>query len=338
MIQRLRTSPVLLGTTATLTVLLVCATLSKVKGFHVWYPSCPWKTFSVLGSTRDKTEPPKSVIDKRNPESIPLPQELHRVVQASELKKKVLVIGDVHGCYDELQDLLELSGYTWNPSDWTLIFVGDLVNKGPKSAECIRFARESGSLCVRGNHDDSCIAAALKVGRYKDVKPGEYPPGKEYIKDLSSKDLNWLQNLPYTLHLPSLDAFVVHAGLVPGVPLPQQLIGDMTRMRNVDEGTPECNGNRKQMVNSNNTRRPLKGLETTSSGVPWVEKWHGPNHVYFGHDAKRQLQLAGKATGLDTGCCYGRFLTAVKLPENEIIQVPARKTYEVPGARIKIHK
>ncbi|CAM9396917.1 unnamed protein product, partial [Heterosigma akashiwo] len=65
--------------------------------------------------------------------------------------------------------------YNDDPSKWTLIFVGDLVNKGPKSAECVKFARESGALCVRGNHDDACLATYMRVGRYKDLPPDEYP-------------------------------------------------------------------------------------------------------------------------------------------------------------------
>ena len=71
----------------------------------------------------------------------------------------MVIVGDVHGCFNELQELLKKCAYDKNNT--TLIFVGDLVNKGPYSAEVARFVKESGALCVRGNHDDAAIAVHL---------------------------------------------------------------------------------------------------------------------------------------------------------------------------------
>jgi len=305
-------NPFVLGTTTTLTLCMLYMIAAKARGF------------ASAGSSQaasKKLAHRGGGVNKINPESIPLPSLLHRVVPKSELQDQVLVVGDVHGCYDELQLLLKRVGYNDDPSKWTLIFVGDLVNKGPKSAECVKFARESGALCVRGNHDDACLATYMRVGRYKDLPPDEYPKGREYVKDLTSADAAWLRELPLSLALPSLGALVVHAGLVPGPPLEEQLWGDLTRMRNVVEAEDG---------------KGLEGNEKGDAGEPWVQRWVGPAHVFFGHDAKRGLQLAAHATGLDTGACYGKYLTAVVLPEHTLVQVKSFETYEAPGGP-KVH-
>jgi bis(5'-nucleosyl)-tetraphosphatase (symmetrical) len=79
------------------------------------------------------------------------------IVHASQLKERVLVVGDVHGCLDELKALLEKANFSDGRT--TVVLVGDVCNKGPKCAETVSFCRENNFLCVRGNHDH----AALKV-------------------------------------------------------------------------------------------------------------------------------------------------------------------------------
>ena len=93
---------------------------------------------------------------------------------------------------------------------------------------------------------------------------------------------------------------VVHGGLVPGIPLEQQTRDHLLNLRSITaEG------------------RPSKRID----GAPWASLWQGPEHVVFGHDAVRGLQRHPFATGLDTGCVYGRELTALVLPAGEIVSV-----------------
>ena len=93
---------------------------------------------------------------------LPSPNTIHQIYYG--LKERVMIIGDVHGCFVELQEMLQ-NDYRRH-SD-TLIFVGDLVNKGPMSVEVVQFVRNEvehhGALCVRGNHEDSALFRAFKI-------------------------------------------------------------------------------------------------------------------------------------------------------------------------------
>jgi len=91
----------------------------------------------------------------------PLPMVPHLVLTAAEVRPQVIIVGDIHGCLHELQDLLMLCRY--DPQDHTLVLLGDYVNKGFYSAEVIKYVRSlAGAYCIRGNHDDAVLSYALK--------------------------------------------------------------------------------------------------------------------------------------------------------------------------------
>ncbi|KAH9253225.1 hypothetical protein BASA81_008907 [Batrachochytrium salamandrivorans] len=164
-----------------------------------------------------------------------------------------------------------------------LVFAGDLVRKGPESNQVVTMARECKATGVRGNHDEYAL-------RDPENKLG-----------LSRENLSFLEQLPLTLEIPELNVLVVHAGVLPTVAVENTLPMDLMTMRKLND----------QLVPSKTGTKP------------WIDLWQGPQHVVFGHDAARGLQQTKFATGLDTGCVYGKRLTALVLPEFELISIPS---------------
>jgi calcineurin-like phosphoesterase family protein len=210
---------------------------------------------------------------------------------------RTLVIGDVHGCLDELRALIEHAGVT---ADDDVVFVGDLVSKGPDSPGVVSWARERGAAAVLGNHDEHVLSARLGHRKAKQIH-------LEVAAALSSADADWLAALPLWLHLGyPQPVVVIHGGMIAGVPVEKQTREHLLNLRSIT-----ADG------------RPSKRIE----GAPWGALWKGPEHAVFGHDAVRGLQQHPLATGLDTGCVYGRELTALMLPAHQLFSVPARRAY-----------
>ncbi|MDB4980665.1 MAG: metallophosphatase [Myxococcales bacterium] len=223
---------------------------------------------------------------------------------------RTVIVGDVHGCLDELLALVEKCG---GLSSARFVLVGDLVAKGPDSQGVVQWVRESGARAVLGNHDAHVLR--LRDGSHATSKPHH----DAVSASLTSADWAHLAALPLWLAVdaqrgPLEDAtrdadashLVVHGGLVPGVPLGKQERANLMNLRSItDDGAPS------------------KRIE----GAPWASLWRGPPHVVFGHDAVRGVQRHAWATGLDSGCVYGRALTALVLPTGELVSVPAHRVY-----------
>lgn len=261
------------------------------------------------------------VLARAHPD-VALPTVVHRVANDVAATTRLLVIGDVHGCFDELQSLLKACRYS--PQTDRLVFVGDLVNKGPKSLQVVRFVRDSRSLCVRGNHDDAALSAY-----YHYVSSGRVSESAKYsyVEQFKPEDVEFLEQLPYSLSLPNHgNIIVVHAGLVPDVELEDQKLKDLYKMRFVQRENAEDETSKWVALEQEKHRTDCGGEATM-----WAKVWRGPRHVYFGHAASAGLQQERFATGLDTGCCYGKMLTACIIPTNTLVHVDAKEQYEVPS-------
>jgi hypothetical protein len=210
---------------------------------------------------------------------------------------RTILIGDVHGCAVELSELLEQLAPT---SSDRVVFVGDLVARGPDSRGVLRIVREIGALCVRGNHEEKLLAGrhAQHTGA---AKPKLGRSHAELVAALDEQEWAQLGALPVRLEL-SPTLWVVHAGVVPGVAWEEQDPWLLTHIRSIaDDGTPSARW-----------------------GRPWGVTYRGP-HIVFGHNAQRLPQLHVDATGIDTACVYGGALTALVLLDGAPIPAPSER-------------
>jgi serine/threonine protein phosphatase 1 len=203
---------------------------------------------------------------------------------------RIIVIGDVHGCYFELRALLEEIGH--RPTD-RLFFVGDLIAKGPANREVLDFVRTTRHCAsVLGNNE----LALLRFWKGQNVTLNR--PQLQTMAGLGDtfgRYMEWIAALPS--HIDLGDFVIVHSGLRPGVPLEKQKIEDLTQIRTLD-----------------------------ASGTAWFERYDGKTAV-FGHWVFDSPVLRKNAVGIDTGCVYGGSLSAVIMPERRIVSVPAVKAY-----------
>jgi hypothetical protein len=213
------------------------------------------------------------------------------------MKGRTIVVGDIHGCYDELTDLLEKVDF--GPDD-RLVSVGDLITKGPKSREVLElFMTDARCTTVIGNHD---LALRRKWnGEDIELKPAQKEAHKE-LKGEKDAFASFLNRLPFTIDLDT--HLVVHAGLRPNVELYSQTTGDLTRLRTLG---PD---------------------RESDEGTPWYHVYYGEKVVLFGHWPAPEPRRGKKAIGLDTGCVYGYNLTAYIIETDEFVTVKAKKAYD----------
>ncbi len=200
-----------------------------------------------------------------------------------------LVIGDVHGCADELEELLQRA-----PAD-RIVSVGDLFTKGPQPVRVWELVREHHVEAVLGNHERKLLAASRGGKPSATVRRA-----LEALRRGAPGWKKWVRRLPLYLHVEPW--VVVHAGLPPR--------GRLEKL--------------KPTVATEVRRWPM----ATSKASWWYESYHGPHRVIFGHDARRGLvDLRPALLGLDSGCVYGGALTGYLVEEDRLVSVPARKAY-----------
>ena len=216
---------------------------------------------------------------------------------------RTIVVGDIHGCYDELVALLEKAELG---REDRVISVGDLIVKGEKNREVLDlFIEDRRCNAVLGNHDRAILGHwqgegnALKETQEK---------ARAQLEQDRPRYFAYLQSLPLSIDLGS--HLIVHAGVRPGVKLSSQTVEDLTELRT------------------------LGGDRTSRDGVPWYDIYDEEKVVLFGHWPAPKPRRGPRAIGLDTGCVYGFQLTAYIIETGEFISVEARRAYEEPKRRV----
>ncbi len=205
------------------------------------------------------------------------------------LASRTIFIGDVHGCLVELLCLLERIRPTRKDR---LIFLGDLINRGPQSAETVQFVAERNYECILGNHENHYLHNSDQE-MYK------------YLRKKLSKDLHhWISSLP--LWIETENFIAVHAGLQPG---------------KAPSDTP-----RKILLNIRTWDEKGDNLNDPTN-PPWYLFYHGKKPVFYGHWASKGLNLRKNTFGLDSGCVYGGYLTSYILETGEKIDVQSQNIY-----------
>lgn len=205
---------------------------------------------------------------------------------------RTIFIGDVHGCLDELQDLLRAVRVDRGDR---LISVGDLIGKGPDSLGVFDWARTTPNLeCVLGNHEWRLLErrrSGIPSGRASDVAT------MISLGRRAGEVLDWFADKPLVIDEGGWMA--VHAGIDARLPLAAQPVSTLVDVRCLDDGH-----------------------------TPWYEHYRDPRLIVYGHWAKPEPVVRTNSIGLDTGCVYGGFLTALILPERRLVQVAARRVYK----------
>lgn len=215
--------------------------------------------------------------------------------------KRVIVIGDIHGMFDELQQLLDKCKF--DHSKDILILTGDLIDRGPKIKETLEFARNTPNVyTVLSNHDDKLLrylkGSKVSIGSMKET----LAQCKDYLDDNLK---TWLESLPLILKFDT-NKYVLHAGINPNFPITQQ---------------------KKEFCLFARHFNPTKNNFSDMSSKMWWEYDNvGGEIIFFGHQPMDKIN-AGKHFALDGGCVFGETLRAWT-SEGEVFEVKASRSYE----------
>lgn len=266
-------------------------------------------------------------------------------------------IGDIHGCYDPLQRLLEL--ICFDPTVDTIWTTGDLVNRGEHSLEVLRLFKGLGdrAIAVMGNHDLHLLANAFG-------NSSRFNPDKDTFQEIFDAPdreelITWIRQRPFLHYNKALNFGIIHAGLPPqwsfkeakkyAKEIEKVIRGEKCQefLQNlyakVDYQWSEDLKEKKRLqfitacftrlrycdeqgrLISKNKLRPTHISGSKEEGFPWFNHPHrklSKERIIFGHWAALGLHISSTVFALDAGCVWGGCLTALRLEDEQLFQVP----------------
>lgn len=263
-------------------------------------------------------------VDARQIEQVRIGYESHPVDRREE-HGPFDIIGDVHGCADELDELLERLGYgprgeddpTWpHPGGRKAVFLGDLTDRGPASVRVLRrvwpMVRAGTALYVPGNHCNKLMRQLkgnrVRVGHGLDVTLAELkalPPAES--RDLSEQTKVLIMTAPPYLWLDEGRLVVTHAGIK------EAMIGQVTERIRAFCLYGDVSGALDE-----------KGFPVRGD---WAQNYKGAAAVVYGHTVRPEAVWVHNTINIDQGCVFGGQLTALQWPERTLVQVSARRAY-----------
>ncbi len=228
------------------------------------------------------------------------------------------IIGDIHGCADELESLLQKLGYEAgvHPDGRRVIFLGDLVDRGPRVVDTLKrvmaMVSAGQALCIPGNHDVKLLRqlrgqkVKLRYGLAETVAQLELTDG-EFREQAAS----FIDGLISHYVLDGGQLVVAHAGLA-----------------------EKMHGRASGRVRSFALYGDVTG-ETDEYGLPirgdWAADYRGEAWVVYGHTPVAEPEWHNRTINIDTGCVFGGRLTALRWPEKELVTVPAERQHAEPA-------
>lgn len=243
--------------------------------------------------------------------------------------EKYDIIGDIHGCFGELMNLMDRLGHRWIGSrgihkptaERKIVFVGDIVDRGPRSVTALMYARymvEAGyAVWVEGNHDNKLKrwAAGNNVTLNHGLAKTVYEFEREGLSRVKLHE--FLRTLPHYAVLDHSRLVVAHGGWYEGLEHAKSgkrrswcLYGPTTG-RTLENGLPD--------------RIDWAAQRKVGAASPMI---------VYGHQPYEEVRLINKTAGIDTGCCFGGKLTALRWPEQELVQVLAADVWDKEGREL----
>jgi len=253
--------------------------------------------------------------------------------------------GDIHGCVDELKELHSLIEKAYPGIEhWHL---GDLVDRGPDSGGAVQFAMDNFTGGVMGNHESTILKSYH--GRKKRRERGEVvtehpnPDKAKTLSQLNNERVEYLSKLPHLHVFDDVGLVIAHGGLMPKLSLYEQPPLQVCRAQMINPNDPTA----KQRWWGGDAKRQPKVGKTEKQNredgyVRWYEAYDGEYDCIYGHSVMgiepytHQNEGYGKTIGIDTGSCFGGFLTAYIYPEGKIIRVLCKEYVE--GKNVKRFK